>query len=220
MLRLVIPGVALVLIIGATLLVLPMIRAESVDVSSAVPLADDALTILIEEYYYDFEPRYETIQETEPLRAGSCASRVLFETDGEACIRSWASRRFEFTTESSSGFISYHIMETDYHAHRFLNQTHDRILDPNESIPVVRWSTSGLAGFSDYEIGRDVDEILAFVVRTQEGYIHFLAQRMGRIVIVTFEESPNATIQRKYRSATTYSDHFRVIAYLEDEQRR
>ena len=220
MLRFVLSGVVLVLIIAGAILILPVLRADTVDVSSAIPLADDTISILVDEYYYDFEPRYRSIEETESIGTGSCASRILFESDRDDCIRTWASRRFDFTTESSNGFLSYHIMETDYHAHRYLNETLERIRDPNESIPIVRWSTTGLAGFSDYEIGRDVDEFLAIVVRAEEGYIHFLAQRMGRIVIVSFEESPNSTIQRKYRSATTYSDHFRIIAYREDAQRR
>lgn len=186
--------------------------APGVDVSTQV--ADDAILVLLYEYNFDFEPSYRTIQEASALPPGSCASRFLFDVDPDACAILWASRRWDFTTDTSSGFLAYAVFEDEESASSYLNETIERMFDPNELVPLIRWDTEGLAGFSTFEQGADVDEFLAVQLAAADGGIlFFLAQRMGSVVLVSYENSLIGRIDRRFTFATTIADHERTIRF-------
>jgi hypothetical protein len=211
--RVVLVGVVIVMIAALAFLILQSPAGPRVDVSHLVPIADQTMLVLVNEYYYDFERQYDSLDESDALESGACASRLFFEADRDGCIESWAARRFDFTTENSTGFLTYLIFEDESYASGFINETLERITDPTESIPLVRSETAGLAGFASHALGSDVDELLALVIRTEEGRIFALLQRMGQIVIVSFEDTSLNRLERRYLFATTYDFHESAIAY-------
>lgn len=211
--RFVVMGLVLVVLIGIAIVLLARDAGPRVDVSHLVPLADQTMLVFVNEYYYDFERRYASLEESEALEAGACASGLLFEAERDGCVESWAARRFDFTTENSTGFLTYLIFESGEHASLFLNETLERAMDTVDPIPLIRYDTAGISGFASHALGSDLDELLALVVESEEGRLFVLAQRMDQIVLVSFEETAQRRLDRRFLFTTTRSDHEPAITY-------
>ena len=206
-------GVGVVVVLIVLFFVLFADSEPRVDVSYLVPAADQTLLVFVNEYYYDFDRSYTVLEESPTLEPGACASQLFFEFDPEDCSESWATRKFSFATENSSGFLAYLIFEDESLASRFLNETLERTIDPSETIPYIRYDTSGFAGFASHARGQDVDELVALVIRTENGRVFTLLQRMGQIVLVSYEDTSMSRLDRRFLFATTFAYQEPAITY-------